>query len=109
MNTDARRLWDESFSSLRSGPSRVWAGLPAILSFLLLGFQAVMPWMAVSFVTQDGPLRVTCSVGVATFPQGGSDWDELFKSTDEALYASKRAGRDRVTLWSPRLRTVKSA
>ena len=64
---------------------------------------------ATTFVTQDGPLRVTCSVGVATYPDGGSDWEELFKSTDEALYASKRAGRDRVTLWSPRLRTVKSA
>ncbi|HWO12232.1 MAG TPA: sensor domain-containing diguanylate cyclase, partial [Polyangiaceae bacterium] len=48
---------------------------------------------ATTFVTKDGPLRVTCSVGVATYPQGGSDWDELFKSTDEALYASKRAGR----------------
>jgi len=64
---------------------------------------------ATTFVTQDGSLRVTCSVGVATYPQGGKDWEELFKSTDEALYASKRAGRDRVTLWSPRLRTVKSA
>ena len=64
---------------------------------------------ATTFVTKDGPLRVTCSVGVATYPQGGNDWDELFKSTDEALYASKRAGRDRVTSWSPRLRSVKSA
>jgi two-component system, cell cycle response regulator len=64
---------------------------------------------ATTFVTKDGPLRVTCSVGVATYPQAGGDWDELFKSTDEALYASKRAGRDRVTLWSPRLRSVKSA
>ena len=64
---------------------------------------------ATTFVTQDGPLRVTCSVGVATYPEGGADWEELFKSTDEALYASKRGGRDRVTSWSPRLRTVKSA
>jgi hypothetical protein len=40
---------------LRSIASRSWAGLPAILSFLLLAFQAVMPWLSVSFVTQDGP------------------------------------------------------
>ena len=64
---------------------------------------------ATTFVTKDGPLSVTCSVGVATYPRGGADWDELFKATDEALYASKRAGRDRVTLWSPRLRNAKSA
>jgi diguanylate cyclase (GGDEF)-like protein len=64
---------------------------------------------ATTFVTKDGTLCVTCSVGVATYPQGGKDWEELFKATDEALYASKRAGRDRVTLWSPRLRAVKTA
>ena len=64
---------------------------------------------ATTFVTKDGPLSVTCSVGVATYPRAGADWDELFKATDEALYASKRAGRDRVTLWSPRLRNAKSA
>jgi GGDEF domain-containing protein len=49
-------------------------------------------------------VKVTCSVGVATFPEAGSDWDSLFKATDEALYASKRSGRDRVTLWSTRSR-----
>jgi PleD family two-component response regulator len=27
----------------------------------------------------------------------------MFKATDEALYASKRAGRNRVTVWTPRL------
>ena len=64
---------------------------------------------ATTFVTKDGPLQVTCSVGVATCPQSGRDWDELFKSADEALYASKRAGRDRVTVWSPRLRSAKTA
>lgn len=58
---------------------------------------------AASFPTERGPLQVTCSVGVATFPIAGPDWDALFKATDEALYASKRGGRNRVTVWSPRL------
>ncbi len=58
---------------------------------------------ATSFHTELGTLSVTCSVGVATFPQAGSDWETLFKSTDEALYASKRGGRNRVTVWAPRL------
>jgi diguanylate cyclase (GGDEF)-like protein len=61
-----------------------------------------------SFVTDAGPLKVTCSVGVATYPYAGSGWDDLFKATDEALYASKRGGRDRVTTWSPRLRAAKA-
>ncbi|HEY3237460.1 MAG TPA: diguanylate cyclase, partial [Polyangiaceae bacterium] len=55
------------------------------------------------FHTPSGPLHVACSVGVATFPSGGTSWEALFKATDEALYASKRAGRDRVTAWSPKL------
>ncbi len=63
---------------------------------------------ATTFVTPEGALKVTCSVGVATYPQAGSDWEGLFKATDEALYASKRGGRDRVTIWSPRLRAAKA-
>jgi two-component system cell cycle response regulator len=59
-----------------------------------------------TFVTPSGSLRVTCSVGIAAFPRAGQDWDELFRATDEALYASKRAGRDRVTVWSPRVAKV---
>lgn len=63
---------------------------------------------ATTFVTQAGALTVTCSVGVATFPAAGSEWEELFKSTDEALYASKRGGRNLVTVWSRALRAVKA-
>lgn len=63
---------------------------------------------ATTFVTSSGPLAVTCSVGIATCPHAGEGWEELFKATDEALYASKRGGRDRVTVWSPRLRTAKA-
>lgn len=52
------------------------------------------------FSTPKGPLQVTCSLGVATFPEGGKSWDALFKSADEALYASKHGGRNRSSLWS---------
>ncbi len=65
---------------------------------------------ATTFVTAQGSsLSVTCSIGVATYPAAGDDWDTLFKATDEALYASKRGGRNRVTVWSPRLRPAKAA
>ena len=58
---------------------------------------------ATRFHTELGPLTVTCSVGVAPFPSAGSSWEALFKATDDALYASKRRGRNRVTVWSTRL------
>jgi diguanylate cyclase (GGDEF)-like protein len=49
------------------------------------------------FHTPQGPVSVTCSVGIATFPEAGGDWETLFKAADDALYVSKRSGRDRST------------
>lgn len=51
-------------------------------------------------------LQVTCSIGVATFPDAGETWDEMFKAADDALYVSKRSGRDRSTAWSPSARSA---
>ena len=48
---------------------------------------------------------VTASAGVATFPTHASDIASLIKAADEALYESKRAGRDRVTRSRRRART----
>jgi diguanylate cyclase (GGDEF)-like protein len=55
-----------------------------------------------SFHSPKGQFNVTCSIGVATFPEAGRDWEALFKASDEALYVSKRSGRNRVTAWSSR-------
>jgi len=46
-------------------------------------------------------LKVTISVGVATFPEHASDRVSLIRAADEALYRSKAEGRDRVTLYVP--------
>lgn len=61
---------------------------------------------AVTFHTEKGELRKTCSLGIATMSQAGSDWESLFKSADEALYVSKRSGRDRVTVWRASMKGV---
>jgi diguanylate cyclase (GGDEF)-like protein len=44
---------------------------------------------------------VTVSIGVAAFPDHGTDGAALLKAADMALYEAKKAGRDRVTLASP--------
>jgi two-component system cell cycle response regulator len=67
----------------------------------LLGERIREELEATVFNTAIGPLTVTCSVGIATFPEAGGTWDELFKGADEALYVSKRTGRNRVTAWAP--------
>jgi diguanylate cyclase (GGDEF)-like protein len=43
-------------------------------------------------------LHVTVSIGVAMFGLHGDTATALLRASDEAMYASKRAGRNRVTL-----------
>jgi len=51
-----------------------------------------------TFHAASGPFQVNCSLGVATHPHDGATWDELYKATDDALYVSKRSGRNQTTL-----------
>ena len=54
---------------------------------------------AAALDTPGGPLRVTVSLGLAHRPAaGGATLDQLIHQADEALYASKAAGRNRVTV-----------
>jgi len=49
---------------------------------------------------------VTCSIGVATYPDAGVNWEEMFKAADDSLYVSKRSGRNRSTAWSPSMKNA---
>lgn len=42
---------------------------------------------------------MTFSAGIASFPEDGSDKEELLKKADQAMYKSKSAGRDMITLY----------
>ena len=50
-------------------------------------------------------VQVTCSIGVATYPDAGGSWEEMFKASDDALYVSKRSGRNRSTAWSASMKS----
>ena len=45
--------------------------------------------------------HITASLGVATYLEHSDDIDELLEITDQAMYESKRNGRNRVTLAKP--------
>jgi len=47
---------------------------------------------------QGEKLRITCSFGLACFPDDATDKSTLIQLADEALYQSKGSGRNKVTL-----------
>lgn len=53
------------------------------------------------FHTEHGPLKVTCSLGVAAFPGDGDTRAVLFERADQALYAAKHGGRNQTRSASP--------
>jgi len=57
---------------------------------------------AVLNVGRAGPLP-TLSAGVAAFPRDAGRVEELLEKADAALYAAKRAGKNRVAAYSPNL------
>jgi diguanylate cyclase (GGDEF)-like protein len=42
---------------------------------------------------------VSASIGVASYPSAGSTPDQIVKAADEAMYRSKKSGKNRVTLF----------
>lgn len=53
---------------------------------------------SVAFNTRDLALNLTVSIGVAVLKQDDPDFDNLLRRADEALYAAKAGGRNRVEL-----------
>jgi PleD family two-component response regulator len=51
-------------------------------------------------VLEQAPLAaLSASFGVAELRVGGDSFDALFTRADQALYAAKHAGKDRVEVW----------
>lgn len=49
----------------------------------------------------DKPVRISASIGVVTFAGSAASAEELLADVDRAMYQSKEAGRDRVTVITP--------
>ncbi|WP_200327808.1 sensor domain-containing diguanylate cyclase [Thiocystis violacea] len=57
---------------------------------------------ATPFSIDDGQaIRITASIGVATYPSGADSVDTLVSAADAAMYAAKEAGRNQVRAHAP--------
>ena len=52
---------------------------------------------------QERKVQVTCSIGVAQYPDDGEDGDTLLANADAAMYRAKEIGRDNFQFYTPEL------
>ncbi|MDD2270712.1 MAG: EAL domain-containing protein [Desulfuromonadaceae bacterium] len=65
--------------------------------------QKFMDSMLPPFWIGSNELHVTSSIGIAVFPDDGSDAETLIKSAELAMYSAKEAGRNRYNFYSPEM------
>ncbi|HEX2235990.1 MAG TPA: diguanylate cyclase, partial [Actinomycetota bacterium] len=46
----------------------------------------------------EEPVRLTVSIGVASYPRNGASFSSLIEAADQALYDAKQAGRNRIVV-----------
>ena len=76
------------------------AGLNATDSLLDLA-EKMRDGLRTPFMVGAHEETISCSIGVAVYPQDGTDAIALTKSADEAMYRAKDEGRDCVRLSTP--------
>jgi diguanylate cyclase (GGDEF)-like protein len=61
---------------------------------------------AVQRTFSEGPLPLTISFGIATWPEHGEETELLMRAADQALYAAKDLGKDRSVIYSAEVANV---
>jgi diguanylate cyclase (GGDEF)-like protein/PAS domain S-box-containing protein len=61
------------------------------------------------FALQAGAASISCSIGITIFPGDAASPDELVRNADEAMYASKNAGRNRYQFFTMAMRGIGNA
>ncbi|WP_226939133.1 EAL domain-containing protein [Janthinobacterium sp. FT14W] len=63
----------------------------------------LIPAMREPHQVEGSELYVSCSVGVAIYPDHGDDMDTLMRHADAAMYQAKSGGRDHARMFTPQM------
>ena len=95
----AARLGGDEFAVLLRDPSLLQQGVAFAESIIKSLNQPLFSYAGQSIATR-------ASIGMATYPDHAAEPTELLKDADIALYRSKAAGRNRVTMYAPEMRAA---
>jgi diguanylate cyclase (GGDEF)-like protein/PAS domain S-box-containing protein len=95
----AARLGGDEFAVLLTDPSLLDQGVAFAESIIKSLNQPLFSYAGQSIATR-------ASIGMAMYPDHAAEPAELLKAADIALYRSKAAGRNRVTMYAPAMRVA---
>jgi len=64
--------------------------------------QKIVANVAKMYIGEKLDSKITCSIGVAKFPQHGVTYDDLFMAADKALFQAKRMGKAHLVMYDDR-------
>lgn len=65
--------------------------------------QRIIDAVSEPFIINDSEIRIGASIGIAIFPQDGSDYQSILKSADLAMYQAKEEGKNTYRYYSDEL------
>jgi diguanylate cyclase (GGDEF)-like protein/PAS domain S-box-containing protein len=83
----------------------VLGGVQTVDEIALVVEQRLIPRIREPHAVEGAELHVSCSVGIAVFPDDATDIDELMRHADTAMYQAKAQGRDSAQFFSAEMAT----
>jgi diguanylate cyclase (GGDEF)-like protein/PAS domain S-box-containing protein len=78
-------------------------GQPKDLETVSARLKTIREAIAAPIRIRGQDVQVTCSVGMANYPDDGADADTLLANADAAMYRAKEIGRDNFQIYAPEL------
>ncbi|MBA3696282.1 MAG: EAL domain-containing protein [Methylotenera sp.] len=68
--------------------------------------QAILTKLAEPFQLGNDTAHITCTIGISTYPEDGTDIEVLLSNADQAMYAAKLLGKNRYNYFTASLQKI---